>query len=781
MTTAVLFIVFFALLILNVPIAICLGASSIAAILVAGQKLSVVAVNTYSGISKTLLLAIPFFILAGNIMAKAGISKRLIKFVNACLGHKKGGIAIVCVIVSCIFGAISGSGPATVAALGSILIPAMIESGFTPSFATALMAASSSIAIIIPPSIAYVVYASITGENVGKLFMAGIIPGVLVGLSLIAVVLIEVKRKGITSTQEKASAKERWTSFKDAFWAFLMPVIILGGIYGGIFTPTEAAAVAAVYGLIVGIFIYREVKIRDLFDILVESAKTTGSIMFIIGSATLFSYVCTRFEISSAAEGLLASIAHSRFLFLLIVNIILLIAGLFLDANSAMYIFIPVMFPVCQKLGFNPIVFGVLATVNLAIGQVTPPVGVNLFVAISLKIKDKLGNSVKVTLPQISRTVLPMIIASLVILFAYTYFPRKSVKAFNAELLTAQNASKIELYDNEIYDAESEAAISSTEWPQMTLHFACSPGETCTWAKAGRYFAALMKESTDGKIRVVVDGFSDQLTNGSQPDGIAALREGDPIQLSMHSNLIYSALDDRFNVVSLPYIYDDYADADEKFDGQAGLMLKNILEDLNLHCFGIAENGFRQLTNSKRPVKSPADLNGLKIRVAGSNLLMQSYKAWGANATNMNWSETYTSLQQGTVEGQENPLPSIASASVQDVQKYISMWNAYYDCLFFCMNGDVYNSFSPEQQAVLNENAQKAIDYERAINRFECDKLIAEWKERGIIEVVPTEEVDTKAFKDAASGVIDWYKNQLIATDGYPADEVEKLISLFAE
>ena len=249
----------------------------------------------------------------------------------------------------------------------------------------------------------------------------------------------------------------------------------------------------------------------------------------------------------------------------------------------------------------------------------------------------------------------------------------------------------------------------------------------------------------------------------------------------MHSNLIYSALDDRFNVVSLPYIYDDYADADEKFDGQAGLMLKNILEDLNLHCFGIAENGFRQLTNSKRPVKSPTDLKGLKIRVAGSNLLMQSYKAWGANATNMNWSETYTSLQQGTVEGQENPLPSIASASVQDVQKYISMWNAYYDCLFFCMNGDVYNSFSPEQQAVLNENAQKAIDYERAINRFECDKLIAEWKERGIIEVVPTEEVDTKAFKDAASGVIDWYKNQLIATDGYPADEVEKLISLFAE
>ena len=197
MITAILFSVFFILLLIDVPIAICLGASSVVAILAAGQKLSVVAVNTYSGISKTLLLAIPFFVLAGNIMAKAGISKRLIAFVNACIGHTRGGIAIVCVIVSCLFGAISGSGPATVAALGAILIPAMIEAGFSAPFATALMAASSSIAIIIPPSIAYVVYASITGDDVGKLFMAGILPGILMGLALIAVVMIEVRRKNI--------------------------------------------------------------------------------------------------------------------------------------------------------------------------------------------------------------------------------------------------------------------------------------------------------------------------------------------------------------------------------------------------------------------------------------------------------------------------------------------------------------------------------------------------------------------------------------------------------
>ncbi len=775
MITTILFSVFFILLIIDVPIAICLGASSVAAILAAGQKLSVVAVNTYSGISKTLLLAIPFFVLAGNIMAKAGISKRLIAFVNSCIGHTRGGIAIVCVIVSCLFGAISGSGPATVAALGAILIPAMIESGFSAPFATALMAASSSIAIIIPPSIAYVVYASITGDDVGKLFMAGILPGILMGAALIAVVLIEVHRKNIQSTKPRSSAKERWNAFKDASWAFLMPVIILGGIYGGVFTPTEAAAVAAVYGLIVGMFVYREVSFKSLVRILVESAKTTGSIMLIIGSATLFSYVCTLFGISNAAEQILAAVSTNKIIFLLVINIIFLIAGCFIDANSAMYIFIPVMIPVCRMLGFNSVIFGIIATVNLAIGQVTPPVGINLFVAISLKIK----NTVKVTLHQISTAVLPMIAASLVVLIGYTYWPRQSVAVVKANSI-AGDGSQIALYDSEQYDASKDAAPATVEWKPMTWHFACSPGETCTWAKAGRYFAALMKESTGGKVTVLVDGFSDQLTNGSQPDGIAALREGDPIQLSMHSNLIYSALDDRFNVVSLPYIYSSYEDADTKFDGDAGAQLKEILESLNLHCFGIAENGFRQLTNSRRPIKSVADLAGLKIRVAGSNLLMQAYRAWGANATNMNWSETYTALQQNTVEGQENPLPSIASASVQSVQKYISLWNAYYDCLFFCMNGDVYNSLSDEQKRIVDENARKAVDYERAINRYECEELIKDWKANNIISVVETEEIDTESFKKATAGVTDWYKKQLLA-NGHDAEAVEKLIKTFTE
>ena len=393
--------------------------------LFSGDKLSVVPTNVYNSMAKFLLLAIPFFVLSGNIMAKAGISTRLVQFIDDCIGHRRGGIAIVCVVVACFFGAISGSGPATVAALGIILIPAMINrGGFSAAFSSAMMATASSIAIVIPPSIAFVVYASITGVSVGDMFMGGILPGIMMGLALVIIIMIEVRRKGLPPSRERATWGERWKSFRTAFWGFLMPVIILGGIYGGIFTPTEAAAVSVVYGLIVGLFIYREVKIKDLYDLLVDSGKTTGGIMLIIGAASLFSYICTVHGISKAAQAVLLTVAGNKYIFLIIINVIFLIAGCFVDANSAMYIFIPIMYPVAQQLGINLVHFGVIATVNLAIGQVTPPVGVNLFVAIG--VSDKLQNlkdKTKVTIETMSKAVWPMIIACVIALLLVTYIP----------------------------------------------------------------------------------------------------------------------------------------------------------------------------------------------------------------------------------------------------------------------------------------------------------------------------------------------------------------------
>ena len=792
MISAILFLSFFVFLILGIPIGICLGLSSICAILYSGTSLTIVATNMYSGISKFLLLAIPFFVLSGNIMAKAGISKRLIRFVDTCVGHKKGGIAIVCVIVACFFGAISGSGPATVAALGMVLIPAMIErGGFSAPFSTALMATSSSIAIVIPPSIAFVVYASITGVSIADMFTAGIVPGILMGVALVIVVLLEAKKHNIQPTQKKATAKERWDAFKDAFWGFLMPVIILGGIYGSVFTPTEAAAVSVVYGLFVGIFIYKEIKLKDLWDLMVDSAKTTGGIMLIVASASLFSFVCTKFGIAQAASDLLGSVAHNQFVFLLIVNIIFLIAGCFIDANSAMYIFIPIMLPVCKALGYDLVAFGIVATVNLAIGQVTPPVGVNLFVAISVKLKK----GMEVTIQQISKAVMPMIAASVAVLLLITYVPQistflpKALAKDGAYTGTVAAATNSDTSSGDGSDGSTAGNSSGNEdyndiadysdlgWEEQTWNFTCSTTETSTWAEGGRKFGELMEKATGGKIKVNVYA-ADQLTNGNQSEGIQALMNGDPVQISMHSNLIYSAFDPRFNVVSLPFLFDSVEDADAKLDGKAGEKLKAILDEYGLHCMGIAENGFRQLTNSKQEVKTVDDMKNLKIRVAGSNLLMECYKRWGADATNMNWSETYTALQQKTVEGQENPLPAIDAASVQEVQPYCSMWNAIYDCLFFCINGDIYNNLTPEQQKVVDEAGQKAVDYERAINRAGDDEIMNRWQNENGVKIAKYEDMDIDSFKQAVDGVDAWYQKEL-ETAGY--DDAKDLIEAFTK
>ena len=505
--------------------------------------------------------------------------------------------------------------------------------------------------------------------------------------------------------------------------------------------------------------------------------------MLIVASASLFSFVCTKFGIADAASGLLASIAHNQFVFLLIVNIIFLIAGCFIDANSAMYIFIPIMLPVCKALGYDVVAFGVMATVNLAIGQVTPPVGVNLFVAISIRIKKGL----EVTLQEISKAVMPMIAASVAVLLIVTYIPAASTAlpkalakngSYTGEQSgtdTGSGTSKSAGNDNDSFNTIED--YSDLDWPEMTWNFACSTTETSTWADGGRKFGELMEKATGGKIKVNVYA-TDQLTNGNQSEGIQALMNGDPVQISMHSNLIYSAFDPRFNVVSLPFIYDSYDDADAKFDGEAGEKLKEILSSYGLHCMGIAENGFRELTNSKHEVKTLDDMKNLKIRVAGSNLLMECYKRWGADATNLNWTETYTALQQNTVEGQENPLPAIDAASVQEVQPYCSMWDAIYDCLFFCINQEIYDSLTPEQQAVVDECGQKAVEYERYINRSGDEEIMSRWQSKNGVTITKKEDMDIDSFKEAVDGVDEWFVKEL-EKEGY--DDAQELVDLFTE
>ncbi len=412
MTALVLFGLFFLLLFMNVPIAFSLGISSVAALFVESLPVSAVTANFYASTSKFVLLAIPFFILGGNIMERSGISGKLIAFFRALVGHRRSGMALVTVIVACFFAAISGSGPATVAALGLILIPAMTDVGYDKSYSAALVSTSGAIGIIIPPSITFVIYGSIASVSVSSLFASGIVPGILMGVFLIVATQI-VYHKRELKLLPKASAAQRWKAFKSAFWGLMMPVIILGGIYGGIFTPTEAAAVAAVYGIFVGLFIYRSITMKDVWELLKDSVSQTAVVMLIVGTASLFAYVLTITGVAAKASAALISVSGgSKFVFLLILNLILLIAGCFIDANSAMYILLPILLPVASRMGVDLIHLGCIMVFNLAIGLVTPPVGVNLYVGCGIA---------KIKLKEICRAVMPLIIASVLALLLVTY------------------------------------------------------------------------------------------------------------------------------------------------------------------------------------------------------------------------------------------------------------------------------------------------------------------------------------------------------------------------
>lgn len=414
MLALILFGSFFLLVFSNIPIAVSLGISTFIGLMISGLPIEMFPSIIYSAIGKFALLAIPFFILAGVIMEYAGISKRLIRFAEVCVGHRRNGLIIVVVMVSCFFAAISGSGPATVAALGSILIPAMVKNGYDAGLSTALMSASGAIGIIIPPSIAFVVYASISDVSVGALFVGGIIPGILIGIAYSYAAIFASRNNTSIIQKPKATNKEIWIAFKEAFWGLLTPVIILGGIYGGVFTPTEAAGVAVVYGLIVGLFIYKEIDLKNLWKIFIDSAISSGTVMYIIACASVFTWILTTSHIARDFSSALLSISSNNIIILLIINVIFLIAGCFLDANSAFYILVPIMLPVINTIGIDPIHFGVVITVNMAIGLITPPVGINLYVGC---------NIAKIPVSEVINKIMPFLIAGIIALLIITFIP----------------------------------------------------------------------------------------------------------------------------------------------------------------------------------------------------------------------------------------------------------------------------------------------------------------------------------------------------------------------
>ncbi|HZK86270.1 MAG TPA: TRAP transporter large permease [Desulfosporosinus sp.] len=404
------------LFLVNLPIAFALGASSTLAMLIQGNvSLMIIPQRMFAAVDSFPLMAIPFFVLAGNLMGDGGISRRLIAFASSIMGRVTGGLAIVTVATCMFFAAISGSSAATAAAIGTLLIPAMVKRNYDLNFAAATVAASGELGVIIPPSIPMVLFGVMAGQSIGTMFIAGFIPGFLIAGSLMATAYFISKKKGFVGT-EKSSLKQITATFKDAMLALLMPVIILGGIYGGIFTPTEAAVVAVFYGGVIGLFVYREIKISDLKKIFTESTITTATIMIIIANASTFGWIMTREQIPvKIAEAFLSISGGSPALFLLLVNILLLFIGTMFETSAAIIILTPLLFPISQSLGIDPIHFGIIMIVNLAVGMVTPPLGINLFITC---------NIAKTSIEDLTRYLVPYLLVLIADIFIITYIPQ---------------------------------------------------------------------------------------------------------------------------------------------------------------------------------------------------------------------------------------------------------------------------------------------------------------------------------------------------------------------
>lgn len=414
----VLLAVVLILLISSTPVYVAFGLSSIVAIsMFTSIPLEIVGQRMFAGIDKFSLMAVPFFILAANVMKGGGLSHKILNFANAFVGHKKGGLAMT-VILSCMFfGAVSGSSPATVVAIGALMVPALKEGKYGNKFTMGLITSSSAIAVIIPPSIGMIVYGSATGVSVGDLFLAGVLPGILFGVVYMIYSYFYAKKHNIP-VQEKATRKEKWEAFKDASWALGIPAIIIGGIYGGIFTPTEAAAVAAVYAIFISLFIYKNMSFRELITVSSDSVVGTAQIMILIAAASIFAWVLTSQQVPQNLAAALTTLSESKVVILLIINVILLITGMFIDGASSTTILAPLLFPLTKQFGIDPIHLGIIMVVNGAIGMFTPPFGLNLFVATGID---------DTSINEIIKGAVPFIILSIVALMMITFIPQISL------------------------------------------------------------------------------------------------------------------------------------------------------------------------------------------------------------------------------------------------------------------------------------------------------------------------------------------------------------------
>ncbi len=415
---AILFTTLAVLLLLNVPIAVCMGLSSIAAIALSGSvtPLTMIPQRMFTAMDSFPFMAIPFFMLAGSLMESGGISRRLIHFAKSLVGFLPCGLGVITVVSSAFFGAISGSNAATVAAIGGIMIPAMEKDQYPKDLASAIAASAGTLGVVVPPSVPMITYGVVGGVSIGALFMAGFMPAVLIIVSLSVVLFSQAKKLNLPRLP--FSWRELGASFVEAFWALMMPVIILGGIYGGVFTPTEAAAVAVLYGFIVSLFIYRELKFCQIGGILIKAGLGTAIVLFIIATSSSFAWLLTAAQIPAAIAKTVLGIASNKYVILLLINITLLVFGVFLETNAIILLITPMLLPIATQIGLDTLLLGVIIVVNTSVGMITPPMALNIFIASSV------GGE---TIERISSKIMPFLAVLVIDILLITYFPAISM------------------------------------------------------------------------------------------------------------------------------------------------------------------------------------------------------------------------------------------------------------------------------------------------------------------------------------------------------------------
>ena len=687
-----LVIAFTILVAISMPIAMAMGiACCLSLMLFSEIPLAAIPHKMVNGIDNFVFLAIPLFLLAGRLMNAGGITDRLFRFARVWAGGIHGGLAHANVVASMLFAWMSGSAVAAVGGLGEIEVKAMKDNGYDVPFAASVAAAASVLGPIIPPSIPMIIYAAMTEESVGRLFLGGIVPGALMGLSLMVLIYFMARSRKYPRDR-RTSLRDKLVATGQAVVPLLMPVIMLGGIASGLFTPTEAAAVAAAYALVVSMFLYRTVRVRDLPGIFVDTMVTTAVVTFIISTTSVFSFQLSVVEAGDKVAAAVLGFTQNKYAVLLMLNILLLVLGAIMEAGVVLILFIPIIYPLVTSpaVGVDPIHLGVIMAVNLMIGVVTPPVGMCLFV---------MSHISKLKLEVLMRAILPFLAPIVATLMLITYADR--LVLFLPDLIMPEASARTVVAapaeeQTSFQSGEAETARFGSPVARV-LKVGAMHSQQHSFTRALEQFGRSLEARTAGRFRVKV-------YSGGQLGSEKVLQEMLTIGTAeMTVTGVLNTYEPLFALFEMPYLY---RDREHIMKVNAGPVMEEVAASLparGLRLIGFYENGFRHITNSERPIRRPSDLVGLKIRTPENQAQIETFRALRADPVSMPFPELYSALLLGTVQGQENPLQNIWSGRLHEVQDHIAMTAHIYNSAYVLVSERFWKTLSEDDRRIFRE------------------------------------------------------------------------------